>query len=236
MTGFVALLFAKSPGPHQKASPPLLALTPHVTQYNHTMAEQNLHENTVTEDRIQSLVRGIVGEFFTSNVGSTQHEQGQQFSSLDEEVNHRFRLPRSSIESPTLTDTSTDDLGAVVNAVTASRNQPNASSTPSPIGMSVPQVPRYNSLVNYGSRRQTSSGPGPRRQSGRNSNRHRSTAPSNARSSDRNECFLKDVCLLPSPAHCKVPRHEAKVQLQKRGLYIDAYTFDKRWEETMLCH
>ena len=201
------------------------------------MAEQNLHENTVTEDRIQSLVRGIVGEFFTSNVGSTQREQSQHFSSLDEEINHRFRLPRSSIESPTLTDESTGGLGAVVSAVTASSNQPNASSTPSPIGMSVPQVPRYNSLINYGSRRQTSSGPGPRRQSGRNNNRRRSTAPSrpsNARSSDRNEFFLKDVCLLPGPAHRKVPRREAKVQLQKRGLYIDAYTFDKRWNETML--
>ena len=194
-------------------------------------------QNAVTEDRIQSLVRGIVGEFFTSNARSTQREQSQQFSSLDGEVNHRFRLPRSSTESPNLDDASSGCLDAAVSAVTASSNQPNTSSTPSPIGMNVPRVPRYNSLVNYGLRRQTSSGPGPTRQSARNSNRRRFTSPScpsNARGSDRNEFFLKDVCLLPSPAHHKVPRREAKVQLQKRALYIDAYTFDKRWDETML--
>ena len=104
------------------------------------MAEQNLHQNAVTEDRIQSLVRGIVGEFFTSNVRSTQREQSQQFSSLDDE--DRFCLPRSSTESPNLTDASSGGLDAVVSAVTASSNQPNTSSTPSPIGMNVPQVPR----------------------------------------------------------------------------------------------
>ena len=147
------------------------------------MAEQNLHRNAVTEDRIQSLVRGIVGEFFTSNVRSTQREQSQQFSSLDDEVNHRFRLPRSSTQSPNLTDASSGGL----DAVTASSNQPNTSSTPSPIGMNVPQVPRYNSLVNYGLRRQTSSGPGPTRQSARNSNRRRSTAPSCPNHRIRNE-------------------------------------------------
>ena len=82
--------------------------------YTHTMAEKNLHQNAVTEDRIQSLVRGIVGEFFTSNVRSTQREQSQQFLSLDDEVNHRFRLPRSSTESPDLTDASSGGLDAIV--------------------------------------------------------------------------------------------------------------------------
>ena len=47
-------------------------------------------------------------------------------------------------------------------------------------------------------------------------------------------CFLKDVCLLPSPSYNKVPRREAKLELQKHSLYIDAFTFDKRWDEKVL--
>lgn len=39
---------------------------------------------------------------------------------------------------------------------------------------------------------------------------------------------------MPSPSYNKVPRREAKLELQKRSLYIDAFTFDKRWDEKVL--
>ena len=53
-------------------------------------------------------------------------------------------------------------------------------------------------------------------------------------SSDRNELFLKDVYLLPRPMYDRVPRREAKANLQKEGFCIDAFTFDKRWDEQTL--
>ena len=65
--------------------------------------------------RIQFLVRVFVGELFTSNVHSTQREQSEQFSSLDGEVNHRFRWSRFRRENPILTDLSS---GGIVSAIT----------------------------------------------------------------------------------------------------------------------
>ena len=55
------------------------------------MEEDSSH---VTEDRIKSLVRGIVGELF---VPDNRPRQDQQFGATvtedDHEINHRFRLP-----------------------------------------------------------------------------------------------------------------------------------------------
>jgi hypothetical protein len=55
------------------------------------MEEDNLR---VTEDRIQSLVRGIVGELF---VPDNRPGQDQQFGATedDHERNNRFCLPRT---------------------------------------------------------------------------------------------------------------------------------------------
>ena len=54
----------------------------------------------VTEDIIQSLVRGIVGELF---VPDNRPRQDQQFGATvtedDHEINHRFRLPRTRADN-----------------------------------------------------------------------------------------------------------------------------------------
>ena len=51
------------------------------------MAERNLHNNldtsNVTEDRIQSLVRGILGEFLSSSGRNNE----AQFSAVGDEIN-----------------------------------------------------------------------------------------------------------------------------------------------------
>ena len=58
------------------------------------MEEDNLH---VTEDRVQSLVRGMVGELF---VPDNRPKQDQQFGATedDHEINNRFCLPRTRAE------------------------------------------------------------------------------------------------------------------------------------------
>ena len=101
----------------------------------------------------------------------------------------------------------------------------------------------FNALTNYGQlQQQAKPGPGPTRQRGRSQVRnsclnfrcHQRSSASNRRNStpasERNELFLKDMCLLPSSSFNKVPRREAKLDLQK----IDAFTFDKTWDEKML--
>jgi hypothetical protein len=61
------------------------------------MEEDSSH---VTEDRIQSMVRGIVGELF---VPDNRPRQDQQFGATvtedDHEINHRFRLPRTRADN-----------------------------------------------------------------------------------------------------------------------------------------
>ena len=65
--------------------------------------------------RFQFLVRVFVGELFTCNVHSTQREQSEQYSSSDEEVNHRFPWSRFRSESLILNDLSS---GVIVSAIT----------------------------------------------------------------------------------------------------------------------
>jgi hypothetical protein len=61
------------------------------------MEEDSSH---VTEDRIQSLVRGIVGELFVPDNKPRQDLQfGATVTEDDHEINHRFRLPRTRADN-----------------------------------------------------------------------------------------------------------------------------------------
>jgi hypothetical protein len=130
-------------------------------------------------------------------------------------INHRFRFPR----------TSQADNNNVIHAnLPLPRNKvndPSTSSTSSGIPL------QWNNTEERSSHRGRS----------RSNTRHRANIVNLANTaktssaSDKNEYFLKDVCLLPSPTYTRVPRREYKVDLQRRVLYIDAYSFDKRWDE-----
>ena len=122
------------------------------------MAEQNLHippnNNTVTEDRIQSLVRGIVGEILSPQ---ERNNETQQFLSAENAINCRFRLPRGRSTS-----------------TTAECSSSGSSSQLPGNNMNAGPVPSFNPRVNYGLRRQRLSAPGPSRQRG-----HRQRSSSN---------------------------------------------------------
>ena len=153
---------------------------------------------------------------------------------IEEEINHRFRLPRTSptennnaihVNSPSpLTPRNDVNIAAVsTSSMNYSITEPRNSSEE-----------RFNPMRNYGL--QQRSGPGQTRQCGHSrSNTRRRANVNHANtpkpSSERNKYFLKDVCMLPSPTYAKVPRREYKVHMQRRGLYVDAYCFDKRWDE-----
>ena len=115
----------------------------------------------MTEDRIQSVVRGIVGEFFNSpDNGNDQGAQGEQFSSLQDEVNQRFRLPRTAVG---MSDHDTNTLSTFGNRMNGLPLSSNAIQPTNPAPQSRPEP--FNALANYGMlQQQRRSGPGPTRQ------------------------------------------------------------------------
>ncbi|XP_028402076.1 uncharacterized protein LOC114525067 [Dendronephthya gigantea] len=173
-----------------------------------------------SENQIQSVVRGILGQLFQERPSpSVQH------ATVNSEINRAFRLPRNSNTSP-LTVEGEPQTG------------PSEPSQPVSLPQQPLSVPSFNSHLNYGNVMGRRPGPIRPRRSG---NRRHSAVQSNNRcsstqssSSDRNELFLKDVYLLPRPTYDRVPRREAKANLQKEGFCIDAYTFDKRWNEQII--
>lgn len=188
-----------------------------------SMAGEQGNRTSCSEDEIQSMVRGIFGQLFERR----QSTQSMQHGTISSELNQAFRLPRNINTSNTSTTI------AVEGEPGPGPSQP----------VSLPQqsltlsVPSFNSQLNYGNvnmgRR---SGPIRPRRSGtrRRSNMQGNGCSSQPSSSDRNELFLKDVYLLPRPTYDRVPRREAKANLQKEGFCVDAYTFDKRWDEQTL--
>ena len=122
----------------------------------------------VTEDRIQSLVRGIVGELFnsTSN-GNNQGGQGHQFSSVQDEIDQRFRLPRTAVDSAVKTR---DDINVDTTTPSTSGNRIQSSihtTQPTNPASKSRQQP-FNALINYGTLQEGRSCPGPTRQRGQN--------------------------------------------------------------------
>ncbi len=184
-------------------------------------------------------MRGIFGEFLSSS----ERNNEAQFSAVGDEINNRFRLPRTGAISERSTDRRFNDAAIARGSVSEARSQPvdQLQGSQSSVSKISQHVPSFNPRVNYGNlRRESSSGPGPTRQRGQrcrsNLRRRVNQAHGSVKNtSDRNEFFLKDVCLLPSPSYIKVPRREAKVSLQRNGnWYVDAYTCDKRWDETTI--
>ena len=45
---------------------------------------------------------------------------------------------------------------------------------------------------------------------------------------------IKDLCLLPDPQYCKVPKRQMREDLMARNLYVDAWTLDKVWSKERL--
>lgn len=196
------------------------------------MAEQprNL---SCSEEQIQSMVRGILGEMLQSE--QSVQPVVQQFDSVEREINQRFRLPRNNVDNANELRASSSD--AVSNATTQSHSThvSNSMTVSAPCQTGVP----FNPMVNYGF--QPRPGPiRPRRSGSRRlqplNQRQKSQSDGGNVSSltDRNAMFLKDVCLLPNATCDKVPRREVKAQLQNDGFYIDAFTFDKKWDEKIL--
>ena len=93
-------------------------------------------------------------------------------------------------------------------------------------------VPRqvYSPLQNYGRSRE------PRR---RNRRQTYLTNPctSNTRAPQtvsKSDFYIKNVILLPAPSYNTVPRGDSKSYLISRGLMIDAFEIDKKWEQEEL--
>ena len=179
-----------------------------------------------SEERIQSLVRNIFGELFAAE----EHGQSSgQHNSVTSEINQRFRLPRNSVPSRDSTGRPNQPSRSQLND-TSTPTTPSLPAQAPPVALAA-TVPLFNAHLNYGNAPRF--GPiRPRRNEARR--RPRRSDTTTPRPSDRNEVFLKDVCLLPSASCEKVPRRDAKAKLQKDGYYVDAFTFDKRWDEDTL--
>ena len=94
-------------------------------------------------------------------------------------------------------------------------------------------VPRqiYNPRQNYG--RATTA---PRRRSRQTylTNQSRSNERTPPPTASKSDFYLKNVFLLPSPSWDKLPRGDSKEYLNSRGLVIDGFEIDKKWEQEEL--
>jgi hypothetical protein len=202
------------------------------------MAEQPT--GACSEAQIQSVVRSIFGELFvTEQSGSNS----RQHSSVTSEINERFRLPRNAAPQPQTILTQQIQSGTANSSgsIGQSSGQSSGQSIPQPVN--VPHtlsaaVPSFNAQINYGnpSLIARSVPVRPQRSQNRRSSyyrRNRATSASQSSNSERNEVFMKDVCLLPQACN-KVPRCEAKTKLQNEGCFVDAFVFYKRWDEPTL--
>lgn len=174
------------------------------------MAEQprNL---SCSEEQIQSMVRGILGEMLQSEQRQSVQPVVQQFDSVEREINQRFRLPRNNVDNANELRASSSD--AVSNATTQSHSThvSNSMTVSAPCQTGVP----FNPMVNYGL--QPRPGPirprrsGSRRRQPLNQRQKSQSDGGNVSSlTDRNAMFLKDVCLLPNATCDKVPRRNCK--------------------------
>ena len=174
------------------------------------MAEQQ-RSSTSSGSNIQQFIRTVLSAV-TNLQGqpSSNNEPGstsQQYSSVQDEISARFRIPRGRCEG-------------------------NAAQSPSDLGALVDLNPRQN----YSTppvRRQVRSlrGMGNRHSRGCS----RSTSRTATCTAPEPEYYYKDVCLLPSPDYNQVPRGSAKSSLAENGLYVDAFKLDKTWSEARLC-
>ena len=180
-----------------------------------------------SEEQIQSMVRNIFGELFEAEQSGSS---SQQHSSVASEINQRFRLPRNAVSQPTTSSSSGSIAG-----------QSSSQGVAQPVLRNVPQalraaVPSFNAHINYGNPSFARTGPiRPQQSQNRRTSYRRNdrTSASLSSSSERNETFMKDVCLLPQACN-KVPRRDAKTKLQNEGCFVDAFIFDKRWDEPTL--
>ena len=201
------------------------------------MAEQPT--GAFSKAQIQSVVRSIFGELF---VAEQSGSNSRQHSSVTSEINERFRLPRNAAPQP-------QNVLTIPTQQSQSGTASSSGSIGQSSGQSVPQhvnvphtlsaaVPSFNAQINFGNPSLIArSGPvRPQRSQNRRSSyyrRDRATSASQSSNSERNEVFMKDVCLLPQACN-KVPRRKAKTKLQNEGCFVDAFVFDKRWDEPTL--
>ena len=199
--------------------------------------------SSCSEEQIQSMVRNIFGELLEAGQSQQTGNSSGQHTSVASEINQRFRLPRNVRQTQNVNLIPTRPS---VNTITDSNFSPSDSRQCSPPALNMPHtlsaaVPSFNANLNYGNLNRPNvarSGPvRPRRsENRRHSVCRRNERGSNSQSSstsERNEIFMKDVCVLPQGCD-KIPRREAKAKLQREGCYVDAFMFDKRWDEQTL--
>ena len=95
----------------------------------------------------------------------------------------------------------------------------------------------YSHLRNYSQgKRKSRKGKQPARSAltGRFEKGAGSSACGSAGQAKQCEPTFKDVCLLPSPSWETVPRLKGKASLIEKGLYIDAWSFQKTYQEIEL--
>ena len=68
----------------------------------------------------------------------------------------------------------------------------------------------------------------------RGGKRRRQTLRVNENSKRVQKPVCKDIVLIPNPKHDKVPTHNARVELERKGFVIHEFPFDKEWDATML--
>lgn len=189
------------------------------------------------ERNIQRIVAAVISNLHSvsslSEASSSSGNSSNRFGSREEEIRNAFSIPRDAA-SPATVENGVDGN----EASSSSQNTPVAGSSSFQCA-SFPSTSRPIPLsTNYSHLRNYSQGKGKIRK-GKQAARSTSTGrfekgPGSGGQGKQCEPTFKDVCLLPSPNWGTVPRLKAKANLIEKGLYIDAWSFQKTYQETQL--
>ena len=190
------------------------------------------NRNSGDADRSVASVVGLVRR----TIGSLQQQQAQvaqQPQSAEQELNHRFNIPRGSPSNPV----------CVAGGQSAPTSQV-ASVSLGPLPCQNPEgdalASNFNPQQNYGySNYNRRARRAPRSTAAlytqrRSSNTARFQPQTHSKPNHRVEPPFKEIILLPNPGYSKVPKYKKKVELHKQGFILDSVPIERCWSEVEL--
>ena len=167
-----------------------------------------------------------------TGASSSSGNSSNRFGSREEEIRNVFSIPRDAASLATVANgiDGNEASSSSQNTSVAGSSSFQCASFPS-TSRPTPLSTSYSHLRNYKGKGKIRKG----KQAARSTSscRFEKGAGSGGQGKQCEPTF-KDVCLLPSPNWGTVPRLKGKANLIEKGLYIDAWSFQKTYQEIQL--
>ena len=191
---------------------------------------------------IQQIVATVISNLHSipssPGTSSSNGNSSNRFGNIEEEIRNVFSLPRNAASSTTVVNGIDGNEASSSNQNTSLAGRSSCPCASFPSASRPTLLPTsYSHLRNYSQgKRKSRKGKQPARSAltGRFEKGAGSSACGSAGQAKQCEPTFKDVCLLPSPSWETVPRLKGKASLIEKGLYIDAWSFQKTYQEIEL--